>query len=369
MNFKQAQSKLSSRENTCKEISDYYLNNYKKFNDNYRLVVTLNKTLEKDVALLDYEKKGGHSRSFLHGIPLLVSDFIDLKGETTTAGIKLLENNIAKTSANIVRKLKQNGLLIYGKTNSYELANLTDLEELFYYPRNEENEVCNGLALAIYKDLAPAGLDVCIDGYLLKHASNLNLSALKITPNLINNEGLILPSKSSSLGLVGHDVLDLAFLLNIVKSDKKSEALYGSVHNYVKDILIDPFNYQLGTTDKDLKFYKDIGLKIKSVAPKYKQKEEVINLDEVLCVNSGKTYQRTIYSLDAYLKLNRLDAIIFDKYETAFATLVNPILTITVSDLVYTKTIFIVAHTYNEDKLLAIGEYIKREYPLKIESK
>lgn len=64
----------------------------------------------------------------LYGEPMFVKDNIDVKGTHTTAGSLALEDNMADEDAPVIRKLKENGAIILGKTNMTEFANFTSYE-------------------------------------------------------------------------------------------------------------------------------------------------------------------------------------------------------------------------------------------------
>jgi aspartyl-tRNA(Asn)/glutamyl-tRNA(Gln) amidotransferase subunit A len=58
----------------------------------------------------------------LHGIPYAVKDLFDVKGLATTAGTRLLADNVAKRDSTTVRKLATAGMTLLGKTHSVQFA-------------------------------------------------------------------------------------------------------------------------------------------------------------------------------------------------------------------------------------------------------
>src|SRR5690554_3564211 len=58
----------------------------------------------------------------IYGMPILVKDNINVRGMPTTAGSHFLRNNIA-SDAFVVKKMKEKGAIILGKTNLSEWAN------------------------------------------------------------------------------------------------------------------------------------------------------------------------------------------------------------------------------------------------------
>jgi aspartyl-tRNA(Asn)/glutamyl-tRNA(Gln) amidotransferase subunit A len=58
----------------------------------------------------------------LWGIPLGIKDIVDVAGLPTTAASKLLAGNVAPTDAPVVRRLREAGAVVMGKTNTQEFA-------------------------------------------------------------------------------------------------------------------------------------------------------------------------------------------------------------------------------------------------------
>lgn len=68
------------------------------------------------------ELEQGLDRGTLHGIPIAVKDLIDIAGVPTTAGSKILHDNIPPSSAPLVVDLEKAGAVIISKTNTHEFA-------------------------------------------------------------------------------------------------------------------------------------------------------------------------------------------------------------------------------------------------------
>jgi aspartyl-tRNA(Asn)/glutamyl-tRNA(Gln) amidotransferase subunit A len=76
----------------------------------------------KDAEQAERELRTGLYRSPLHGVPVAIKDLIAVKGVRTTAGSKVLADNISQEDATVVELLRKAGAIIIGKTWTYEFA-------------------------------------------------------------------------------------------------------------------------------------------------------------------------------------------------------------------------------------------------------
>ena len=70
----------------------------------------------------DVDRKRGHERGPLHGIPVSVKDIFDIAGQPTTAASRVLAGQVAKKDATAVARLRDAGAIFLGKTNLHEFA-------------------------------------------------------------------------------------------------------------------------------------------------------------------------------------------------------------------------------------------------------
>src|SRR5579862_3199750 len=64
----------------------------------------------------------GQSLGPLHGVPIGIKDNIDTAGIRTTAGSKILADNVPEHDSTVVAKLRAAGAIVIGKLNMHEFA-------------------------------------------------------------------------------------------------------------------------------------------------------------------------------------------------------------------------------------------------------
>jgi aspartyl-tRNA(Asn)/glutamyl-tRNA(Gln) amidotransferase subunit A len=68
------------------------------------------------------EIAAGRYRGAMHGVPVGVKDLCDIQGLPTTAASKIFADNVASEDSTVVRKLREAGAVIVGKTHLHEWA-------------------------------------------------------------------------------------------------------------------------------------------------------------------------------------------------------------------------------------------------------
>ncbi|KAK2777972.1 glutamyl-tRNA amidotransferase subunit [Colletotrichum kahawae] len=188
---------------------------------------------------LDKERREGHVRSRLHGIPVVVKDtFITHKdlGMPTTAGAYAFASMTALKNASVVEKLLHAGLIIIGKGNMTEFCGLKSNDTPVGwsafggqtkspYRRHglseEEQPIAggssSGSAVSIASGFCPLAIGTETSGSTVYPASLSGLYAIKPTPSLISSDGVFkLSSSFDGIGLMARDPRDLAALAEIL---------------------------------------------------------------------------------------------------------------------------------------------------------
>ena len=110
--------KIENQELTSEEITEIIIERIEKINPIINAYCTPTFELARGLAKkADVAVKKGEKLGLLHGIPTSIKDTVDVKGIRTTCGCKAFENYISPSDDIVVKRLKEAGVVILGKTN------------------------------------------------------------------------------------------------------------------------------------------------------------------------------------------------------------------------------------------------------------
>ena len=109
---------IRGRQVSAMEVLDAYLDRINRYNSRLNAIVTLDaerarvRAREADAVIARGETWGA-----LHGVPITIKDAIETAGLRTTGGYPPLADYIPAVDASVVKRLKDAGAIIIGKTN------------------------------------------------------------------------------------------------------------------------------------------------------------------------------------------------------------------------------------------------------------
>ena len=195
-------------------------------------IIELNPDAESIAANLDRERKDKGARGPLHGIPILIKDNIDTADRMmTTAGSLALVGSKPSQDAFVVKRLREAGAVILGKTNLSEWANFRSNHSSSGWsgrggqtrnPYAVDRNPCgssSGSGVAVSANLCSAAIGTETDGSVVCPSSANSLVGIKPTVGLISRAGIIPISHSQdTAGPMARTVSDAVILLGILTS-------------------------------------------------------------------------------------------------------------------------------------------------------
>ncbi|MGI9204330.1 MAG: amidase [Woeseiaceae bacterium] len=121
--IKQQSRWMTTGQITSRELTDLYLERTGRYGDQLECFVTVTADLARQQAdQADRERAIGQVRGPLHGIPYGVKDLLDTAGIPTTWGAEPYKERIVTSDGAVVRRLRDAGAVLLGKTTLGALA-------------------------------------------------------------------------------------------------------------------------------------------------------------------------------------------------------------------------------------------------------
>jgi amidase len=213
-------------------------------------VLELNPDAEEIAAGLDRERRNGHVRGPLHGIPVLIKGNIDTHDKmATTAGSLALVGDPPAQDATVAKRLRDAGAVILGKANLSEWANFRGFQSSsgwsgvggqtrmpYYLDRNPCGS-SSGSGSALSANLVAATLGTETDGSIVCPSSINGVVGIKPTVGLTSRAGVVPISHSQdTVGPHGRTVADAAAVLGALTGvDPRDAATAASAGHFHTD--------------------------------------------------------------------------------------------------------------------------------------
>lgn len=213
-------------------------------------IIELNPDALAIAIAMDEERKAGKTRGPLHGIPILIKDNINTGDKMqTTAGSLALAGNIASADAFIIKKLRNAGAVLLGKTNLSEWANFRSNRPCSgwssrggqtknpYILDRSPSGSSSGSGAAVSANLCTIAIGTETNGSIIAPSSYSGIVGFKPTVGLWSRTGIIPISKTQdTAGPMCRTVTDAAILLGALTGvDEQDEATAASAGKTYSD--------------------------------------------------------------------------------------------------------------------------------------
>jgi amidase len=229
------QQAMAAHRLTSVDLVKAYLNRIAAFDHGpgkLNAIRVLNPDAIKDAAALDKERRQGHVRGPLHGIPVLLKDNVGTDDLPTTAGSIALAGSVPKHDAAITAKLRAAGAVILGKTNLSEFANWVDLsmpngysslggQVVAPYTEGDPSGSSSGSGVAATMAFAAVTIGTETSGSILSPSDVNSDVGVKPTLGLASTTGIIPLAPSFDVpGPIVRNVTDAAAVLGVIATKR-----------------------------------------------------------------------------------------------------------------------------------------------------
>lgn len=229
----QAREGLKNKEFSATELASAYFEQIEKRDKEVHAYLTLT----QDLALAQAKKADeriaqGLPLEPLEGMPCSIKDLILVEGIKCTAGSKILENYIAPYDATVIKKLKQAGAVLLGKTNLDEFAMGSSTENSAYGATgNPQDLKCvpggssGGSAASVAGGEALFSLGTDTGGSIRQPASFCGVVGLKPTYGAVSRYGAIaMASSLDQIGPLAKNVEDCKAVFDVIKGADRQDS-------------------------------------------------------------------------------------------------------------------------------------------------
>ena len=257
LTLKRASALLRNKSVSPLELTEACLKRIDKYNPLLNAFITVTGDEARAAARrMQEEQRRGIWRGPLHGIPIAVKDNIDTAGTRTTAASELFKDRVPTDDAYVVRRLRDAGAILLGKTNLHEFAYGGSSTVSYFNSMHNpwaldriSGGSSGGSAVATAAGLCFGALGTDTAGSIRIPASYCGVVGFKPTYGRVSNRGVIpLSWTLDHVGPICRTVEDAALMLGAIAGYDESDPTTTdvAVPDYSRAVRTDTSRLRLG---------------------------------------------------------------------------------------------------------------------------
>lgn len=222
---------------SAEEIVSYFYKRIQAFEPQVDALLALMKDRSlRQARRIDQKKKEGKPLGKLAGIPIIIKDNMQIKGERTTCSSKFLQKYVAPFDATVIELIEEADGILLAKSNLDEFAMGSSTEKSAFKPtKNPWNLSCSpggssgGSAAAVSAMFAPLALGSDTGGSIRQPASFCGIYGFKPTYGRVSRFGLVaFGSSLDQIGPFARSVEDIALMQEVIAAHCPRDSM--SIH-------------------------------------------------------------------------------------------------------------------------------------------
>jgi aspartyl-tRNA(Asn)/glutamyl-tRNA(Gln) amidotransferase subunit A len=230
LTIKKAHAGLKNKEFSAVELAQACLDQAKAKSDLNAYVTLIDEAL-KQAEAVDVKLAAGKELGVLEGIPAGIKDLLNTRGVRTTCCSPGMKDFVPPYDATVVKRLKDAGMVMIGKTNLDEFACGASTEHsCFGHTKNPWNLECvaggssGGSAAAVAADTCLFAIGTDTGGSIRQPASFCSVSGLKVTYGRVSRYGVTAFASSwDTVGPFAKTAEDLAYVLQAMAGQDEND--------------------------------------------------------------------------------------------------------------------------------------------------
>jgi len=237
---------LVAKKFSCREIIENCLKCIKEKDEEIHAFLSVYPEMAlKRADEVDSKIKAGETIGLLEGIPFSVKDVILVEDMSATAGSKILESFVAPYDATVIKRLKEAGAIVIGKTNcdAYGFGSSTENSD-FGVTKNPHDLTkvaggsSGGAAASVVSRMCTFALGEDTGGSIRQPASFCGIYGFKVSYGRVSRYGSIAYASSfDSIGPMARSTRDIAIILSVIAGNDSLDAT--TVPDLVPDYLFE----------------------------------------------------------------------------------------------------------------------------------
>ncbi len=247
---------LKAGEFTSEELTRAYLERIKSLDGNLNSYITVTEEQALEQARAADARIAAGEAGPMTGVPIAHKDIFCTDGVRTSCASKMLDPFIAPYDATVVRKFKEAGVVMLGKTNMDEFAMGSSNETSFYGPVKNPWDTkavpggsSGGSAACVAARLAPGATGTDTGGSIRQPAALCGITGLKPTYGRVSRYGMIaFASSLDQAGPMARTAEDCALMLGTMAGfdERDSTSVERDVPDYTADLNKDLKGLKIG---------------------------------------------------------------------------------------------------------------------------